>query len=152
MLSASSSVENNDTTNTTNSSNNTRPKSFDWRDHDVITSVKNQQKCGVCWAFSTCAFFESELIRRGQAKSTIDLSEQYLFQCDSLSNGCKGGNLYSSMDLILYGGVPFESTYPYSPQFGYPGICRIGKGPIFPLSQRITEYNLTDSQVIGYLL
>lgn len=40
------------------------------------TSVKNQQKTGTCWSFSTVSFLESELIRMG--KGTIDLSEMYV--------------------------------------------------------------------------
>ena len=94
----------NTTGNTTQVKN---PAKFDWRDYNVVASIKDQGTCGNCWAFSTVAFFQSELVRRGQAKNTIDLSEQFLLQCDSYSNGCNGGNLYSAMDLSLYNGLPF---------------------------------------------
>lgn len=41
-----------------------------------ITSIKNQNRSGTCWAFSSLGFFESELLRMG--KGTYNLSEMYL--------------------------------------------------------------------------
>ncbi len=40
------------------------------------TPVKNQNKSGTCWCFSTQSFIESELIRNG--KGTYDLSEMFI--------------------------------------------------------------------------
>ena len=45
-----------------------------------ITSVKNQNRSGTCWAFSTIGFFESEAIRLGNIKDTLkypDFSEMF---------------------------------------------------------------------------
>jgi aminopeptidase C len=41
-----------------------------------ITSIKNQNQSGTCWAFSSLSFFEAELIRMG--KGEYDLCEMYL--------------------------------------------------------------------------
>ena len=41
-----------------------------------VTSVKNQNRAGTCWCYSTLAFIESELIRMG--KGEYDLSEMFL--------------------------------------------------------------------------
>lgn len=41
-----------------------------------ITSIKNQNRSGTCWAYSSLAFFESELLRKG--KGEFDLCETYL--------------------------------------------------------------------------
>lgn len=40
------------------------------------TSVKNQQRTGTCWSYSTVSYLESELIRMG--KPTFDLSEMHV--------------------------------------------------------------------------
>jgi C1A family cysteine protease len=68
--------------------------SLDWRDKNLITSVKNQGACGCCWAFATVAYAESRLIGMN-AKYTIqntDLSEQYMLECTKNSD-CTGGYL-----------------------------------------------------------
>lgn len=41
-----------------------------------ITPVKNQNRTGTCWCFSTLGFLESELLRMG--KGEYDLSEMYV--------------------------------------------------------------------------
>lgn len=41
-----------------------------------ITSIKNQNRSGTCWAYSSLGFFEAELLRQG--KGTSDLCEMYL--------------------------------------------------------------------------
>lgn len=41
-----------------------------------ITSVKNQNRAGTCWCYSSMGFLESELLRMG--KGTYDFSEMYL--------------------------------------------------------------------------
>lgn len=41
-----------------------------------ITSIKNQNRSGTCWAYSSLGFFEAELLRKG--KGEFDLCEMYL--------------------------------------------------------------------------
>ena len=41
-----------------------------------ITSVKNQNRAGTCWCYSTLGFLESELLRMG--KGVYDFSEMYI--------------------------------------------------------------------------
>ena len=49
--------------------------------------VKNQGKCGSCWAHATTAVVEARL--KLDTGNTTSLSEQFLLDCDK-SRGCKG--------------------------------------------------------------
>lgn len=70
--------------------------SLDWRDHGIITSIKDQSICGGCWSFAAIALIEARAIQAG-ASSSLDLSEQYQLSCDTAvfwgvqNDGCCGG-------------------------------------------------------------
>ena len=49
---------------------------FTMQENVACTSVKNQERTGTCWSFSTVSFLESELMRMG--KTEYDLSEMYI--------------------------------------------------------------------------
>jgi len=54
------------------------PTSYDLRDYGLVTSVKNQNPTGTCWAHAAMASGESMLIKDGLATTDIDLSEAHL--------------------------------------------------------------------------
>ena len=66
------------------------PSSLDWRDSNVVTSVKDQGQCGSCWAFAAAACFESREINKGEQTLSFDVSEQYFLECTQ-SSSCNGG-------------------------------------------------------------
>ena len=85
-----------------------------------ITSVKDQNRSSTCWAFSTLAFVESELLRMG--KGEYDLSEMYVVHKTMLdravnyvrfhgeSSFAPGGSAYDILYCIKhYGIVPQEA-------------------------------------------
>lgn len=45
-----------------------------------ITSIKNQNRSGTCWAYSTLSFFESEILKK--TGKTYDLSEMFVASKD----------------------------------------------------------------------
>ena len=88
-----------------------------------ITSIKNQNRAGTCWCYSTMAFLESELLRMG--KGEYDLSEMftvyhtYQDRADMAvrthgdSSFSQGGSFYDVIyGMEAFGLVPEEEMRP----------------------------------------
>lgn len=89
------------------------PLSYDWRDK-ILISVKNQQQCGSCWAFSTTGSIESHVaIYRGE---NVLLSEQELVDCSWMyaNLGCSGGMVDRAFRYVKRFGLSTEEFYPYT--------------------------------------
>ncbi|CAF2421402.1 unnamed protein product [Rotaria sp. Silwood2] len=104
----------------TNNNNNVSPQStssFDWRNKNVVGSVKDQLKCGCCYAFATASVLESLYAIKTNSKNVIELSPQQITDCSSNGNiGCDGGNFPPSIRYILGQGSKLATlaSYPYA--------------------------------------
>ncbi|KAL6635011.1 hypothetical protein ACP70R_027682 [Stipagrostis hirtigluma subsp. patula] len=95
------------------------PWAVDWRYKGAVTPVKNQGKCGSCWAFSTVAAVEG--INQIVTGKLVSLSEQELMDCDTtFDHGCGGGIMDFAFAYIMGNqGIHTEEDYPYLTEEGY---------------------------------
>lgn len=121
------------------------PFSVDWRKRNAVTEVKNQGKCGSCWAFSTTGSIEG-LIAISTDK-LFNISEQQLIDCsfDEGNHGCEGGIMENGYRYVINnGGICSEKEYPYTGSDGECETCQtivsIDKyGDITPNNEKILK-------------
>ena len=103
--------------------------SIDWVGKGAVTPVKNQQRCGSCWAFSTTGSMEGAYqIATGKLQS---FSEEDLVQCDKNGDsGCQGGLMDNAFEWIQKNGICTEGSYPYTSGSGTTGTCQKGCTPV----------------------
>ncbi|XP_078528328.1 cathepsin K-like [Lissotriton helveticus] len=105
------------------------PPQVDWRDQRCVTAVKDQGRCGSCWAFAAVGALESRYcIKTGEL---FEMSEQELVDCDSEDGGCCGGFPYSAFKYIYQHGIMPSNKYKYK---GYGGDCRLKHSKTVPMN------------------
>lgn len=90
------------------------PAAIDWRDKNgnFVTPIRDQKKCGSCWAFAMTGALESYTLRmENKPGKDLDLSEQVMVSCSG-AGSCQGG--YLSAGYLKKTGLPPESFYPYT--------------------------------------
>merc|ERR1719454_2487657 len=98
--------------------------SMDWRSRGAVNSVKNQARCGSCWAFGATAV--TEFAHFHAAGKLERLSEQQLVSCEPKSHGCNGGVQLWAFDYLKSSPQTLESYYPYTSGQGKSGTCDTG--------------------------
>jgi hypothetical protein len=107
----------NDSSSNNNNGGGQSTNSFDWRSQNVVGSIKDQLKCGCCYAFATAAVLESLYAIKTKARSVTDLSPQQITDCSSNgNNGCSGGNFPPSIRYVAGQGGKLATwaSYPYA--------------------------------------
>ena len=90
------------------------PASINWVNKGAVTSIKNQEQCGGCWAFATAAALESyQFITKNKLES---LSMQQLIDCSSAygNEGCNGGLPSWAYQYVEKKGIELNSQYPFT--------------------------------------
>jgi len=115
---------------------------IDWVSQGAVTPVKDQGRCGSCWAFSATAAIESYAKLSGKYGLEV-LSAQQINSCDKRDGGCNGGNTETAYEYVRgAGGLETESDYPYTSGGGSTGSCRFESSRI---AVTITGYRSVSS-------
>ena len=104
------------------------PGGLDWVARGATVGVKNQGKCGSCWAHGTTAVVESRM--KLETGKITPLSEQFLLDCDGarVCGGCCGGLAERALQWLAGDagpgfpyegrGIASEADYPYTSASG----------------------------------
>lgn len=97
---------------------------IDWVAEKKVTPIKNQGRCGSCWAFAAIGAIESAILQKqpNKNKNKFDLSEQQQVDCvKEDDDGCEGGWMKRTYKYAMNYGVETEKKYPYKAK--YSGRC-----------------------------
>eukprot|EP00826_Nyctotherus_ovalis_P001996 TRINITY_DN1037_c0_g1_i23.p1 TRINITY_DN1037_c0_g1~~TRINITY_DN1037_c0_g1_i23.p1 ORF type:complete len:291 (+),score=82.50 TRINITY_DN1037_c0_g1_i23:263-1135(+) len=88
------------------------PETIDWRAAGCDHGVKDQKKCGSCWAFAVVGMMSYRCC--AASKDHGWLSPQELVSCDDNNLGCSGGQLLTPQYYIQENqGLVREECFPY---------------------------------------
>jgi len=145
------------------------PDNFDGREiwKDFLSPVRNQGKCGSCWAFSSVSCLEDRFAIQSKGLLKPDLSVAKILLCDfkgkeftvshpedssdilnkidanNINKGvCKGNTLYDAWRYLYLIGTCEDKCLPYNKTLGknykYDSISQFEKDYKLPLCQNIS--------------
>ena len=89
------------------------PESFSWREQrpECVHNVRNQGKCGSCWAFSASEVVSDRFCIASNGKINEVYSPQHLVDCDYSNMGCQGGFLTNPFIFYSIVGAQTDECY-----------------------------------------
>jgi C1A family cysteine protease len=119
-----------------------QPSTWDWRSLGGVTSVKNQNPYGTCWAFGYLGCFESMVLIN---ESTVnDYSELNVVACNPDGTTCdSGGNAWMAANYLSLLGTVEETCNPYPGDCPYPTCIN----PACDFLLQVTEWRVVQNDV-----
>jgi hypothetical protein len=109
-------------------------REFDWRNttkSNCIGPIRNQGRCGSCWAFATSGMMEDRHCIKGGYYQTF--SPQFMVDCVDKTwgaEGCDGADTQTALYWLEKFGQRTDKCYPYySGQTEAPGRCEMHSCP-----------------------
>ena len=102
------------------------PESFDAREQwpNCIHPIRNQGKCGSCWAFAASEVLSDRFCIASEGKIDVVLSPEDMVSCDYFDHGCNGGNPVLSWVYLKYFGIVSDACKPYVSAEGKVDKCQ----------------------------
>jgi len=116
------------------------PAAVDWRNTpNIVTSVKDQGRCGSCWAFASAATLESHVALN--TGLLYDLSPQQIAMCSPNpqscggTGGCEGATAEIAFDYVAdQGGILEEYQLGYAAYNGMNSACGYDSSRAIPVA------------------
>jgi len=105
-------------------SNAAIPTDFDARTQwpSLIHPVRDQQRCGSCWAFSSSEVL-SDRVAIATGRPSPVLSPEDMVSCDTGDVGCQGGSLPGAWAYLTSTGIVSDACSPYTAGSGTAPSC-----------------------------
>jgi len=84
----------------------------DWSMSNCIHEIRDQGKCGSCWAFSTASIISDKCCLKGNDHGWLSVQE--MLSCTSGTGGCDGSGRQDGFNYAAENGLVPDSCYPYS--------------------------------------